>query len=168
MRWRKHISEAMSVRNYQYYCQAKDCYRQAFEFNQNYYPGINAATLAWLTGSEAEARKTAGQVQKICQDTNVGHLTEDDRIWLFATEGEACLSLNNPPKAIQLYRDALDRVHPLRKHMTQSMYNQICRLWWGLGAPRLQGVLALFRDWEREHQVELAPGPFGNCTGASP
>jgi tetratricopeptide (TPR) repeat protein len=150
----------------QYYDQARECYSEAFAFNDHYYPGINAATLAWITGDAAHAKTVAQRVRAICQGLKVGDLTEDDRIWLFATEGEACLLIGALPEAVRLYQDALDRIHPLQKKMAQTMYDQVCRLWWALGPSRVQGVVELFQAWARKHG-DFTPGPFGNCTDLS-
>jgi tetratricopeptide (TPR) repeat protein len=148
----------------QYYQQAAECYREAFELNRHYYPGINAATLAYLTGDVAAAQAIAGQVRAVCQDLKVGRLNDDDRVWLFATEGEVCLLLDAASEARRLYGDALSRIRPAHQQMVQSMYNQVCRLRWALGPSRVGPVVALFRDWEKAHGTALEPGPFGNCT----
>jgi tetratricopeptide (TPR) repeat protein len=149
--------------DWQYYKQAQECYEEAFEFSRKVYPGINAATLARIVGDAAMAKTIAAQVIKICVDSMVDQLTDDDRIWLFATEGEAHVLVGAPAKAARLYELALASIHPLRKQMARSMYNQVCRLWWALGEAEIGAVADVFRRWENERGIALADGPFGDC-----
>jgi tetratricopeptide (TPR) repeat protein len=153
------------VADWQYYKQAQECYHEAFQFNRHFYPGINAASLAWIIGEQAKASEIATEVKHICRSINFSELSWDDRLWLFATEGELRLLLGESAEAAVLYKDALAGIDVARdKQMAQSMYNQVCRLWWALGESRVRKVVAQFRTWEQRHGARLAQGPFGNCS----
>ena len=46
--------------------EAAFCYRRIFDDTGDYYPGVNAATLALLAGDEAQARALAASVSAVC------------------------------------------------------------------------------------------------------
>ncbi len=82
--------------------QSADHYRRAFAITGNYFPGINAATMSTLAGLEDEGRELAQDVKSICLGALKG--SDDDKHWLYATLGEACLLLNLQDEAETWYR----------------------------------------------------------------
>ena len=64
-------------------------YQTAFARTQDYFPGINAATMSVLSGDNRTGRKIAEQVLATCLDLAEGADEED--YWLAATVGEAHL-----------------------------------------------------------------------------
>lgn len=119
---------------------------------QDYYTGINAATLALLTGDTGKARQYATQVAGICKQAK--DIPRGDRFWVFATEGEASLISGDCVRAEQFYRDALSELSPGQGGMANSAYKQLCRLWKALGAD-VEGTLAVFE--RSEFRVDLTP-----------
>ncbi len=96
---------------------------------------MNAATLALLTHEPAEAAEIAGRVAEACAAIQA---PQDERYWLFATEGEAALVRGRPhadgvPDAVDYYRDALAELAPDQGGMANSSYKQLCRVWKALG-----------------------------------
>lgn len=133
----------------QMYDKSFEVYSQAYELTDNWYVGINAATLALLTGRNAEAVETAKQVAKVCRD----ELKEKkrDRFWLHATEGEAAIILHedNPDAALDFYRSALNELTPGKWKMVDSAYRQVVRLWRFFrndGERRVGSILTLFES----------------------
>ncbi len=131
---------------------ALDAYADAFETTGDWYVGINAATLALLTGNAEQATAYAQRVAKTCEDllkkikaarpaTN-DRYKKKDRYWLYATEGEAALILNEPPE--HFYRAALLELTPGQWGMADSSYKQACRLWRGGLGERVEPILQLF------------------------
>jgi hypothetical protein len=144
----------------QMYRHALAIYKEAFEISGDYYPGINAATLALLCGETEVARTLAAKVLEQCEKMDV---KAESAIWVFASEGEACLLVGRPDAA-GYYAAALDELDPSQPQPAQSMYNQLCRLWQALGAMALAPVLLAFAQrpaiWS-----QLTPGPVGDCGG---
>ena len=105
--------------------------------------GINAATLALLTGKQELAQQHAREVAAVCS----GKLDHDkkDRYWLFATEGEAAIILDE--SSLNFYQSALGELSPGQWGMADSSYRQAIRLWRFFGADgdrRVGEVLKLF------------------------
>lgn len=145
---------------WQLYRSALKLYREAFEIRHDYFPGINAATLAALLGEREEAARLAETVLKTCHETDVEHPAE--RFWVYATEGEASLLVGRASEATQFYRNALSTLYPANKPgLVQPMYNQLCRLYWCLGPATVQGVVDLLQ--QRGALDDIQPGPFLNC-----
>jgi ryanodine receptor 2 len=145
---------------WQLYRSALRLYREAFEIRHDYFPGINAATLAALQGEHREAERLAEGVLKSCHETDVDH--PDERFWIYATEGEASLLVGRDREALQFYRNALSALFPANKPgMVQPMYNQLCRLYWCLGPATVQGVVDLLE--QRGALNDIQRGPFLNC-----
>ena len=111
---------------WQMYKEALSAYEEAFLATNDYYTGINAATLALLTHDPDKSRKYARRVAKICEGMKVVQRT--DRYWVFATEGEAQLLLNNWGKALAYYRTAINELSPGQFGMADSAYKQLRRL----------------------------------------
>jgi hypothetical protein len=141
---------------WQFYNVALDCYRQAFAVSNHVYSGANAATLAYLVGSKESAQQFAQQVAEIARTAPVD-------CWTSASEGEACLLLHDVDGAVSHYSSALARTAAEEKQLAQSMYRQVSRLWWALGAERVNRVVEVFRQWESEKKITLEPGPAGDC-----
>src|SRR5207248_1669072 len=78
---------------WQQYEMALKVYEEAFRLTGHHYPGINAASLALLLKDVAKAQALARQVAEICADPDA--FTRDDHFWVYATEGEAALVLED-------------------------------------------------------------------------
>jgi hypothetical protein len=145
---------------WQWYRTAYTLYKEAFELSTHYYPGVNAATLALLIGLKEQAHTLAEAVLAICE-AHGAELPAEEQFWVLASEGEAALVLGDTDRAITFYRAALRVLHLDQAGMAQSAYNQVCRLWWALGADMVGPVATAFTQcalWSR-----LQPGPFANC-----
>lgn len=149
----------------QMYDKAFAVYSEAFEATGDWYVGINAATLALLTGRFDQAKDYAKKVADVCAH----HHKHDkkDRFWLLATEGEAALILEESEgRTIDFYREALDELSPGQWGMADSSYKQACRLWKVLGS-RVEPVLELFET--SAARSCLSQRFFGrNFTGGTP
>lgn len=129
----------------QMYDKSFEVYSEAYELTRDWYVGINAATLALLTGKLELAEQYASEVAATCKD-KVKHDTKN-RYWLFATEGEAALILNQLPDAMNFYQSAIESLSPGQSGMANSSYLQAIRLWKQFGAEgetRVGPVLELF------------------------
>ncbi len=146
---------------WQQYHMALLVYEEAFELTDDYYPGVNAASLALLLGEAPRATRLARRVAELCWRPDI--LKREDTFWVFATEGEAALVLGKYAEAFEFYQNALDHsgatVQPV-----QAAYHQLCRLWHVLDQKelgRLVDVLfAGHATWE-----SIQPGPVGGCGG---
>jgi hypothetical protein len=155
------FDELLNAPGWQFYNEAKKVYAEAFEATNDYYTGINAATLALLTHDIATAKRLAQRVADLCSKPRA--LSIDDRPWLFATEGEAAIILNNS-KALTYYAQALNELIPGDGGKANSMYKQLCRLWKALG-DRVSPVLELFE--KSAFKDMLSPHYLGrNAVGA--
>jgi hypothetical protein len=146
-RWAESQASFDRFRNapgWQLYKEAKKVYEEAFLATDDYYTGINAATLALLTHDPTTAELHAQRVSELCSSAQ--DIPIDDRPWLFATEGEAAVILNNP-QAVTFYTQALNELIPGDGGKANSMYKQLCRLWKALGE-RVVPVLELFETSE--------------------
>lgn len=126
---------------FQHYQASFKFYLTAYEVSGNYYPAINAATLALLIGETDQQRSLAQAVLQTCSQMS---LESPDAIWVLASEGEAALLLGDVDSAKQFYRSALQKTLPTETGIIQSMYHQLCRLQWALGKERLGPVVDLF------------------------
>ena len=83
---------------------ALQCYQQAFAIDPpDFYPGINAATLALLSGHRELARQLARKVLKICK-TKLQAQPGGEVYWLRASLAEALLILQQREEAKEAYR----------------------------------------------------------------
>ena len=80
-------------------------YQQAFEQTGEYYPGINAATMAVTSGDFDTGKEIASRVQQICLDALE---KGDSSYWNLATLGEATLILGKPEEANRYYAQAVE------------------------------------------------------------
>ncbi|MBF0584982.1 MAG: DUF4071 domain-containing protein [Magnetococcales bacterium] len=78
-------------------------YRQAFDQSRDFFPGINAATMACLAGEAHESRRLAREVLLICEST--GQPETDP--WAAATMGEVHVLLSNRVLSEHWYRHAV-------------------------------------------------------------
>jgi tetratricopeptide (TPR) repeat protein len=145
---------------WQLYQEAFALYEEAYEFSHHYFPGINAATLARLTGQKEAQERLVEEVITICRATRVADLEE--RFWVYATEGEAWLLRGDSAEALRFYRAALATPPATQLGMVQALYNQLCRLAWALGRSRVQAVIEELD--KRGMLAQLEPGPFGDCS----
>jgi len=102
-------------------------YKLAYDFSHDYYPGINAATLALLVGDHELKNQLANEVLAICSQLPLDRV---DQEWILASEGEACLLLGNIDRAKHFYSHALDRLLPSETGKKESMAKQIRRIGW--------------------------------------
>lgn len=109
----------------QMYDKSFDAYKEAFDITNDWYVGINAATLALLTGNKKAAKEIATEVAWRCKEDKT-HQSED-RYWLFATEGEAALILGED--SLPFYRSAMAYLPHHHLNWVNSSYRQVCRLW---------------------------------------
>jgi class 3 adenylate cyclase/tetratricopeptide (TPR) repeat protein len=87
--------------NEHYLRQAFDCYNRAFEVPPaDSYPGINAATIAFLLKETDKANRIAETVLEICQK-------QPDDYWKHATVAEALVVLGDEKGAKSAYRAAV-------------------------------------------------------------
>jgi len=104
--------------NEQYLRQSFDCYNRAFEIEPpDFYPGINAATVAFLLKETDKAHALAKKVLKICQ-------AQPDDYWRNATIAETLVILGDLDGARQAYRKAVgtagDNLHALSSTRKQA------------------------------------------------
>ena len=80
--------------------QARHCYMEAYNLAQDYFPGINAATMSALTGHEEDAQRLA---RALCERSRADPADVGD-YWRDATLGEAYVLLGDRTRAIDSYR----------------------------------------------------------------
>ncbi len=120
-------------------------YQAAFELSNDYFPGINAATMTVLAGQPEVGRSIAASVKTLCEqelekETKASH-------WLYASLGEACLLLGEQEAAIGWYEKAVIAANS-RYGDIASMRRQVCLLAGSysgtdaiLGVLRMPGVI---------------------------
>ncbi|MEM7672082.1 MAG: TRAFs-binding domain-containing protein [Verrucomicrobiota bacterium] len=79
-------------------------YNRAWRFSGDTYPGINAATLAYLLGEKKSASDLAQEIKDVC----LSKLKERPSYWTLATLGEANLLIEDTQGARDAYRKARD------------------------------------------------------------
>ncbi|MBC8113754.1 MAG: hypothetical protein H7062_05215, partial [Candidatus Saccharimonas sp.] len=145
----------------QMFVPAFEVYYEAYRMSGDYFPGVNAATLALLSGQDpALVHEIALSVKTVCQRARIT-TQRDDRYWIFASEGEVSLVLDDVNRAAECYLAALAELKAENLRFAQSTWNQVCRLWHFLG-DRVEPVALVF---ERDPLVRtsLDLGPFENC-----
>lgn len=147
---------------YQYYQSSFQLYDRAYQVSGDYYPAINAATLALLIGRHDRQKELAQIASDLCRTAS---LSGPDRAWILATEGEAALLLGKSQEAVRFYWAAVEAILPQELGMMQSIYSQLCRLHWALGPDVVQPVIDMLDQAGRLQP--LKPGPFNNCGIAS-
>jgi len=98
--------------------QSFDCYNRAFEIEPpDFYPGINAATVAFLLGETEKAHGLARRVLEICQ-------AQPEDYWRDATIAETLVILGDLDGAKKAYRTAVgaarDNLHALSSTRKQA------------------------------------------------
>lgn len=98
--------------------QSFDCYNRAFEIEPpDFYPGINAATVAFLLGETDKAHALARRVLEICQ-------AQPQDYWRDATIAETLVILGDLDGAKKAYRTAVgaarDNLHALSSTRKQA------------------------------------------------
>lgn len=98
--------------------QSFDCYNRAFEIEPpDFYPGINAATVAFLLGEKDKAHGLARRVLEICQ-------AQPEDYWRDATIAETLVILGDLDAAKKAYRKAVgaaqDNLHALSSTRKQA------------------------------------------------
>jgi len=82
-------------------------YRRAYALpERDYWPGINAATMALAAGRAEESKRLAGQVGEQCL-LALKRAGESERYWLTATLGESLLLRGNLEAAARRYGEAV-------------------------------------------------------------
>jgi tetratricopeptide (TPR) repeat protein len=76
--------------------QSRDTYQKNFAVTQNYYTGINAASMSAMAGQVSKAREIAAQVIALIEKLTLG-------FWEHASLGEAYLLIKNKPKSVENY-----------------------------------------------------------------
>jgi class 3 adenylate cyclase/tetratricopeptide (TPR) repeat protein len=104
--------------NEHYLRQSFDCYNRAFEIEPpDFYPGINAATVAFLLGETDKAHGLARRVLEICQ-------AQPEDYWRDATIAETLVILGDLDGAKKAYRAAVgaarDNLHALSSTRKQA------------------------------------------------
>lgn len=127
----------------QFYRWALEPYEHAYglSLSNNYFPGINVAALALLIGDKARATEVATKLRDECEHITV---PREDLYWLFATEGDAALILEDQNAALTFYRDAIRVLQKGEEQYAVSSYRQLLRLRGPLGGKLVNPVLQLF------------------------
>ena len=165
--WEKHPVPFAKIQGRvpsRYYSQAYALYTIALWISGHYFPGVNAATLAVLSGHPEDAGNLAEKVLALCAEEELT-AAGDDRYWIFATEGEAALVSSREKRstlAAEHFDNALSVVSVDQIGMVQSTWDQVCRLWQALGHETVGIVVETFES-HQEIWSRLEKGPLGNC-----
>lgn len=112
-------------------------YQTAYETSDDYFPGINAATMSMLAGNSTNAENLASRVLTTCRSLSRTDGSEDH--WLAATMGEANLLLGKENEATEWYTRAR-RAAKERYGDIASMRRQVMML-----APVVDGTASVLR-----------------------
>jgi tetratricopeptide (TPR) repeat protein len=83
-------------------------YEEAYRLSGGYWTGINAATIALLSGRREHARELASEVRELClAELRRTEETGGDRYWTLATLGEAALVSEDWTEAARRYDEAV-------------------------------------------------------------
>ena len=127
---------------YQHYLVALYYYETAYDITGNYYPAINAASLALLVGDHEKQKSLAEQILTICARLP---LNDPNQTWILATEGEASLLVGRTESATRFYRAALERILAEETGTIDSIYKQLRRLQWALGEDVVGPVMEIIK-----------------------
>jgi tetratricopeptide (TPR) repeat protein len=141
--------------SFQFYRSARLYYERAYELSGAYYPAVNAATLALLTGDREDAIRLANETLVICGDLRADR---DDYVWILASQGEASLLLGRGDCAKMFYSAALQRLEPENVGVAKTMRDGLSRLRWGLGDDAVRLTLELFA--QNVLLAGIGPSPF--------
>src|SRR5688572_25212254 len=109
--FKKNQSTAFAIKS-------RDTYFQNFSTTQNYYTGINAASMSAMAGQASRGREIANQVTAMLESNSANDF------WRLATLGEACLLLKNRTKAIEYFIQAREHAGNDWGKIT-SVHNQL-------------------------------------------
>ena len=90
------------TRSREYAVKSRDIYLKSFEENNDYYNGINAATMSLIIGD----KQKFGELAKKVIDIINPKINKD--FWELATLGEAFLLLGDKESSIQYYKEAIE------------------------------------------------------------
>lgn len=148
----------------QLYDAAYKAYREAYEIHQDYFPGINAATMALLSRQDtAVIEKLIQSVKQHCQKADTSH---DDCYWVFATEAEVALIGGDYDRSASRYLAAFTELTPQTIQHAQSSWRQVCRIGHFLGQG-LAPIVDVFLSVAIVRQ-NLDIGPFNFCSERFP
>ncbi|HEV2802125.1 MAG TPA: TRAFs-binding domain-containing protein [Pyrinomonadaceae bacterium] len=83
-------------------------YEEAYRLSGGYWTGINAATLALLSGRRDDARELAAEVRALClKELERAEEKGEDVYWILATLGEAALVSEDWTEAARRYDEAV-------------------------------------------------------------
>jgi class 3 adenylate cyclase/tetratricopeptide (TPR) repeat protein len=83
-------------------------YEEAYRLSGGYWTGINAATVALLSGRRDDARELASEVRALClRELQRAEERGDDVYWILATLGEAALVSEDWTEAARRYDEAV-------------------------------------------------------------
>ncbi|HEY1402749.1 MAG TPA: TRAFs-binding domain-containing protein, partial [Pyrinomonadaceae bacterium] len=99
-------------------------YEEAYRLSGGYWTGINAATVALLSGRREHARALAAEVRELClAELRKTEEAGGDRYWMLATLGEAALVSEDWPEAARRYDEALTDGHRQLGELTSTRRN---------------------------------------------
>ncbi|HEV2882851.1 MAG TPA: TRAFs-binding domain-containing protein [Pyrinomonadaceae bacterium] len=99
-------------------------YEEAYRLSGGYWTGINAATIALLSGRRDDARALAAEVRALClAELRREEETGADRYWTLATLGEAALVSEDWPEAARRYDEALTEAPRQLGELTSTRRN---------------------------------------------
>jgi tetratricopeptide (TPR) repeat protein len=127
-----------------WYLAAYKHYVEAFDLEENYYPGVNAATLACILGFDEACHELVRRVHAVCNQEDLTRMSADDRFWILVSQGEALLALQDSRRATSYYRQALKGLSSDDRGMAKSSFQQVQRLAWAVGPSVVRPVLDLF------------------------
>lgn len=131
----------------QWFYSAYECYWEAYDFSQDYFPGINAAYLASLLGKKDKSVEIAQSVARICERINLGELAGDEAYWVLCTEGEATLLAGDIDGSVTFFKQALSRLSPNKKGLAEITLTSLRRSSRILGDGKLAKVISLFEKF---------------------
>lgn len=100
-------SDPTGGRSEEYLQRSRDYYKRAYDISGDSWPGINAATMALVSGRSEEAESLAKTVESECTE-RLQSTGEDQRYWLMATLGEAWLVRGRFDRAVEWYEKAVE------------------------------------------------------------
>lgn len=83
-------------------------YKCAYKISNDYYPGINAATMSVIAEDKVFGTELAAKIKSQCLQEISGRETGD--YWLTATLGEACLLLDQQTEAADWYKKTTELI----------------------------------------------------------
>ncbi len=99
-------------------------YEEAYRLSGGYWTGINAATIALLSGRRDEARALAAEVRELClAELRQTEKAGGDCYWMLATLGEAALVSEDWPEAARRYDEALTNAPRQLGELTSTRRN---------------------------------------------